>query len=290
MVQFSSGVCWLLVWCPGFVVCWVLLLVCGVCCCSCVVWLLLFFCLCWFWCVLVGPLFCGPPGCLCCSSWLLLLLLVFWLVVVVVLLCPLFCSWWCCGCSAVLVARVVLLCVAPSWCWLLLVRVLLVLLVLLVVVGLVVLLLRCFVDPAPGSPPLLTQNATWLGWLCGVSAPGVYASGWLCAIQLVRLLRASLVSSLPVRPSVVRVSCRYSRFSAVYLCATASRLICPSSCLFAFIVATRCSPPGVVRLSCRWQSALICSLFMLFVGYGLNVARGFFLLACLQFIQFPPFF
>ena len=140
--------------------------------------------------------------------------------------------------------------------------------------------------PAPG----LTQNATWLGWLCGVSAPGGYASGWLCAIQLVRLLRASLVSSLPVRPSVVRVSCRYSRFSAVYLCATASRLICPSSCLFAFIVATRFSPPGVVRLSCRWQSALICSLFMVVVGYVVNVARGFFLLACLQFIQFPPFF
>ena len=68
------------VWC-------VLLLVCVV---------LLFFCLCWFWCVLVGPLF-------------------FWLVVVVVLLCPLFCSWW--SCSAVVVAGVFpLLCVAPSWC------------------------------------------------------------------------------------------------------------------------------------------------------------------------------
>ena len=96
------------------------------------------------------------------------------------------------------------------------------------------------------------------------SAPGGYASGWLCAIQLVRLLRASLVSSLPVRPSVVRVSCR--RSSLVGACATASRLICPSSCLFAFIVAVRVSPPGVVRCSCRWQSACNCFLFMLFVG------------------------
>lgn len=267
MVQFSSGVCWcgvLVSLCVGCFVCgWCV--VAGVCC----FWLLFCLCLCWFWCVLVGPLF-------------------FWLVVVVVLLCPLFCSWWCCGCW----------CVSPPGCfscalqrpgvgcswfvccssgsfggsW-----------------------FGCFSPPlfhdlgCCGPAPGLTQNATWLGWLCGVSASGGYASGWLCAIQLVRLLRASLVSSLPVRPSVVRVSCRYSRFSAVYLCATASRLICPSSCLFAFIVATRFSPPGVVRLSCRWQSALICSLFMLFVGYVVNVARGFFLLACLQCIHFLLF-
>ena len=94
---FSSPLVFLCCWCvaPGCVVWWV-------CCCLvcgwwlvgvCLVCVVLVFCLCWFWCVLVGPLF-------------------FWLVVVVVLLCPLFCSW-------------LLLCVAPSWCWLLLVRVLL---------------------------------------------------------------------------------------------------------------------------------------------------------------------
>jgi len=89
---------------------------CVVGCCWCVLCLLFVF-FCWFCFVLGCPLFCGPPGVapVVFRVWLL-----FWLVVVVVLLCPLFCSWWCC--SAVLVAGVFpLLCVAPSWCWLLLV-------------------------------------------------------------------------------------------------------------------------------------------------------------------------
>lgn len=122
----SGGVLFGVVWFRGLL---------GVSCCSCVV--LCFFCLCWFWCVVSGPLFlvgvlllvlfCFGWSAVLWSSWCcscvvallsgLLLLLFFWLVVVVVLLCPLFCSWWCCGCSAVLVAGVFLLCVAPSWCW-----------------------------------------------------------------------------------------------------------------------------------------------------------------------------
>lgn len=190
-----------------------------------------------------------------------------------------------------------LLCVAPSWCWFMR------LVVVLLVVGLLVLL----------SPLFLVRHdqvrlcfSSWFNAEChlvGVavwfSAPGGYASGWLCAIQLVRLLRASLVSSLPVRPSVVRVSCR--RSSLVGACATASRLICPSSCLFAFIVAVRVSPPGVVRCSCRWQSACSCFLRFIFsVGYDVEL-RGFLRLlvrlggglllppVCLSFIFFRCF-
>lgn len=123
-----------------------------------------------------------------------------------------------------------------------------------------------------GSPPLLTQNATLVGWLCGVSAPGGYASGWLCAIQLVRLVRASCTRSVLFRPSVVRVSCR--SFSILPPFAHASRLITPvSGCWFALICANRVSPFGVVRFSCRWQCACTFCLFIFSVGYVLNVAR-----------------
>ena len=120
MVQFSPGFLLLVCGAGCFVVCWVLLLVCGVCCCSCV-----FGCCCsssvgsvLFWVVrcfvvlLVLLLLCfvcgcssvcvAPPGC-------------FWLVVVVVLLCPLFCSWWCCWCVSPPVRCTVLVLVAPGW-------------------------------------------------------------------------------------------------------------------------------------------------------------------------------
>ena len=121
------------------------------------------------------------------------------------------------------------------------------------------------------APPLLTQNATLVRWLCGVSAPGGYASGWLCAIQLVRLIRASYIGSVLFIPSVVRVSCRKcpSPFVAV-----ASRLFFPSGCWFMFSAAVHSSPPGVVRASSRCACACSFSLFMLLLGYVLNVARG----------------
>lgn len=173
--------------------------------------------------------------------------------------------------------------------------VLLVVLLVLLVVGLLVLLSPLFcvgscrfvtiwVGPAPG----LTQNATLVGWLCGVSAPGGYASGWLCAIRFVRLVRASCTRSVLFRPSVVRSSCQ--NFSILPPFALASQLIFPvSGCWFALIMANRFSPFGVVHFSCRWQWACSFSLFMFFVGYVVNVARGFFLLACLQCIHFLLF-
>ena len=137
MAQFFSGVCWLLVWCPGFVVCWVfrVCLVCVVC-----VWLFFCFCLCWFWCVLVGPLFCG---CVALSAFLLLV------------------------CFAPPVRCTVLVLVAPGSC--------VALLVLLVVVGLVVLLLRCFMDPAPGG------SGSWFNAEChpGWVAVWCFCSWWL---------------------------------------------------------------------------------------------------------------
>lgn len=150
MVQFSSGVSWCGVVLSGFVVCWVLLLVCvlfvlvG----CLVVWLCPRFCGVVASCVSRVLLVCVASGCSC----------VFGLCSVSCL-----CSGLCCSVrffapGAVVVARVVLLCVAPSWCWLLLVARASVLLVLLVV-GLLVLLSPLFagvwfwfVDPAPGSP------------------------------------------------------------------------------------------------------------------------------------------
>ena len=153
-------------------------------------------------------------------------------------------------------------------------------------------LLRCFwcvtIKLVCASPAGLTQNATLVGWLCGVSAPGGYASGWLCAIRFVRLVRASCTRSVLFRPSVVRSSCQ--NFSILPPFALASQLISPvSGCWFALIMANRFSPFGVVHSSCRWQWACSFFLFMVFVGYVVNVARGFFLLACLHLILFCSF-
>lgn len=90
---------------------------------------------------------------------------------VCVLLLVLFCFGWsavllvgCRGCVAL--SAFLLLCVAPSWCWFM------------------CFLLSWWFLVVVGPPPLflvrhdlgwlcfLTQNATLVGWLCGVSAPG----------------------------------------------------------------------------------------------------------------------
>ena len=116
----------------------------------------------------------------------------------------------------------------------------------------------------------------WLGWLCGVSAPGVYASGWLCAIQLVRLSRASYIGSVLFSPSVSRVSCRYCILCSPSRCvvAVASRLRVPSGIWFPFSAAVRSIHAGVVHASVRCACACSFSLFILVVGYGLKL-RGF---------------
>ena len=301
VVQFSSGVSWCGVVLVCFVVWWVLLLWC-VC---CLFWLVVWLC-----------------GCVrdfvvcCCRVWLCVscvagVLCVLFLLSVLVLVCvALSAVWWvlfsvrgfapggvvvaplfCCSCVVWLVCcswcvsllRCFSCAVLPGYIlspgWFLLLCgscVVGCFWFFLVVVGWVVLLLRCFwcvtIKLVCGPAPGLTQNATLVGWLCGVSAPGGYASGWLCAIQLVRLSRASRTRSVLFRPSVVRVSCR--SFSILPPFAHASRLITPvSGCWFALICANRVSPFGVVRFSCRWQCACSFSLFMLLLGYVLNVAR-----------------
>ena len=68
-----------ILWCCCFVcVAGVWLLRAGVCCFWLLVCVLLFFCLCWFWCVVVGPLFCVVLVVFGCGVvWVLLLVFVF---------------------------------------------------------------------------------------------------------------------------------------------------------------------------------------------------------------------
>ena len=139
VVQFSCGVSVLLLVCSGFVVCWVLLLVCGVCCCSSV-GSVLFCC---------GPLFCGVLVASCvllvCFGWSAVLLVgcrgcvalsAFLLLVVLLLLVvsPVRCT--------------VLVLVAPGW--------FMRLVVVLLVVGLLVLL----------SPLFLVRHDQARLWSC----------------------------------------------------------------------------------------------------------------------------
>lgn len=160
----------LLLWRCGSVLLW----------CFCVAGVLLLVVLCGgcvvascVWCV-VGVLFGCSSGSVCVGSG------VFWLVrCFVVLLVAVVLLVGCRGCVA-LSADLVLVCFsAPlfllccsccSWFWLLVV-----LLVLLVVVGLVVLLLRCFVDPAPGG------SGSWFNAECH---PGWVAVWCFCSWRL----------------------------------------------------------------------------------------------------------
>ena len=178
--------------------CCVFLAVCCLCCVLCV------YC---FGCLVVWlcPRFCGVASCVvvsCC--WCVLLLVARVFLVVFLLLLVLFCfglsavlwSSWCWLCVVALLSVLLLLvgcrgCVALS--------AFLLLVVLLVCFSSCALhrpgvgcswfvcfssgsfggsWLGCFAPPlfhdpgCPGPAPGLTQNATWLGWLCGVSAPG----------------------------------------------------------------------------------------------------------------------
>lgn len=193
--------CWcgvLVLWSAGRLVCIYILLVGVRCCVALSEILVVASCWCWFVYCLVVLLFLSVlvlvcfgwsavlvavvlPPLLCCSwssCWLLVRVwFVFWFVVVV-LLCPLFCSWWCCWCGSPVRCTVLVL-VAPGW--------FMRLVVVLLVVGLLVLLSPLFLvrhdqrvfAPAPG----LMQNATLVGWLCGVSASGGYGSLSRCAVM-----------------------------------------------------------------------------------------------------------
>ena len=95
------------------------------------------------------------------------------------------------------------------------------------------------------------------------------------ALASFRRSRASLTRSVLFRPFVVRSSSR--RLSVLLSsCAYPVRFTSPvSGFRFALIVACRAFPVVVRRVSCRWQSACVCSLFFIvFVGYDVKL-RGF---------------
>ena len=176
----------------------VFVLCCGVlwfwsvgCCVCCVVCCFFFLFYLVVWCVGVGPVFCGGVllrvFCFWCSSgWL----------------------WWlCCSVRFFAPGSCVALLVVLGGSWSSSAVLLLVVFLLLLVVD-----LGCVAPPlfhdlgCSGPAPGLTQNATLVGWLCGVSAPcfmrlgGCAPSGWFVCVVRRRLGPCCFVRLLFVFP------------------------------------------------------------------------------------------
>lgn len=214
------------------------------------VWVLVCFALSAFWWVLFSVR-CFAPGVFFCSA-----------------VSPVRCSW-----RVVLVARASVLlvlfggswfgCVAPP-----------------LFAGSLILLLF-------GSPPLLTQNATWLGWLCGVSAPaGLWESVSVCG-HVVHVVLEFVYSVWCVSGSAF-YSLQLSVWSSFLPCCCFGSLFCsvcwvvlrfsldpPGSCCFCLCVSSCC-----VCCCC----CVSCYLLHLVVGLWVKCCSGFFPL--LGFILF----